>query len=122
MKKVCWKIYLYLILALLCVPTAFTDSHHVPTPRVIQIIAKKFEFTPRDIVVKQGEHVVLEFTALDRLHGFSLPELGLRGDIVPGKVLQIKVPTQHPGRYIFICDIFCGEGHEEMAGTLTITE
>ena len=44
--------------------------------QVIQITAKRFEYSPKDITVKKGVPVVLEFTSLDRLHGFDCPGLG----------------------------------------------
>ena len=58
------------------------------TDQVIQIIAKKFEYSPGEITIKKGVPVVLEFTALDRKHGFVCPSLGIRTDIEPGKVFK----------------------------------
>jgi cytochrome c oxidase subunit 2 len=43
-------------------------------PRVIKMTAKKFEYSPAEVHIKKGEHVVLELTSLDRKHGFKLPE------------------------------------------------
>ena len=54
--------------------------------QVIQITAKRFEYSPKEITVKKGVPVVLEFTSLDRLHGFNCPGLKIRTDITPGKV------------------------------------
>jgi cytochrome c oxidase subunit 2 len=90
--------------------------------RVIRISAKKFEYTPHRIVMKQGEHVILEMTAVDRVHGFSIPGMGIHGVIIPDKTLRIAIPTDKPGSYPFLCDIFCGEGHEDMSGIIVIEE
>ena len=46
------------------------------TGQVIQITAKRYEYNPVTITVKKGVPVVLEFTSLDRLHGFSCPGNG----------------------------------------------
>jgi len=35
--------------------------------------AKKFEYSPSEVHIRKGEHVVLELTSLDRKHGFKLP-------------------------------------------------
>jgi cytochrome c oxidase subunit 2 len=89
-------------------------------PRVIRIVAKKFDFTPGEIHVRRGEHVVIELVSTDRKHGFKMPELGIRTDVVPGTPTRIEITPQKAGRYTFACDIFCGEGHEDMNGTLVV--
>ena len=90
--------------------------------QVIQITAKRFEYSPKDITVKKGVPVVLEFTSLDRLHGFDCPGLGICADIRPGKVTQVRFVPQKVGIFPFHCDNFCGTGHEGMKGTITVTE
>jgi cytochrome c oxidase subunit 2 len=65
---------------------------------------------------------VLEFTSLDRLHGFNCPGLGIRTDIQPGKVNRLQFTPDKTGTFPFHCDNFCGTGHEGMRGTLTVTE
>jgi cytochrome c oxidase subunit 2 len=92
------------------------------TEQVIQITAKRFEYSPRDITVKKGIPVVLEFKSLDRLHGFDCPGLGIRSDIPPQKVTILRFVPQKAGTFPFHCDNFCGSGHEGMAGTITVTE
>ena len=92
------------------------------TEQVIQITAKRFVYSPRDITVKKGVPVVLEFTTLDRLHGFSCPGLGIRTDIPPQKVTKLRFVPQKAGTFPFHCDNFCGSGHEGMTGTITVTE
>jgi cytochrome c oxidase subunit 2 len=90
--------------------------------QVIQITAKRFFYSPKDITVKKGQPVVLEFTSLDRLHGFSCPDLGIRSDIPPGKVTKLRFVPQKLGTFLFHCDNFCGSGHEGMTGTITVKE
>jgi cytochrome c oxidase subunit 2 len=92
------------------------------TEQVIQITAKRFEYSPKNITVKKGIPVVLEFKSLDRLHGFDCPGLGIRSDIPPQKVTILRFVPQKVGTFPFHCDNFCGSGHEGMAGTITVTE
>ena len=92
------------------------------TEQVIQIMAKRFEYSPKDITVKKGVPVVLEFTSLDRLHGFSCPGLGIRSDIPSQKVTRLRFVPQKAGTFPFHCDNFCGGGHEGMTGTITVNE
>ena len=91
-----------------------------PKERVIMVVAKKFEFVPREIRVARGETVVLQFTAPEVPMGFSLPDFGLRADIVPGLVATLRLTPDKAGSFEFLCDVFCGSGHEEMSGTLVV--
>ncbi len=90
--------------------------------QVVQVTAKKFEYSPNVITVKKGVPVVLEFTSLDRVHGFNCPALGIRTDINPGKVNRLEFTPQKVGTFDFHCDNFCGTGHDKMTGKLVVTE
>ena len=90
--------------------------------RVIRISASAFEFKPNEIVVEKGVPVTLELVSKDRHHGFKLATFRLRADINPGTVQRIRFVPDQLGTFTFFCDIFCGEGHEGMSGTLKVVE
>ena len=90
------------------------------TKKVIKIEARKFRFAPNLIELKKGEAVTLELTAVDFPHGFSIPELKVRADLVMGKTIQVQLKPEEAGQFAFLCDNFCGSGHEEMAGTIVV--
>lgn len=90
--------------------------------QVVRITAKKFEYSPNEIRLKKGVPAVLELTSLDRLHGFSCPDLGIRADITPGKVTTVRFVPDKAGTFAFHCDIFCGDGHEDMTGNFIVEE
>ena len=100
---------------------AFAKPRPKPKERVIKVIAKKFEFVPREIRVKQGETVLLQFTAPEVPMGFSLPDFSLRADIMPGKIATLRLTADKTGSFDFLCDVFCGSGHEDMSGTLIVS-
>jgi cytochrome c oxidase subunit 2 len=89
---------------------------------VIKITAQRFNFTPDEIVLRSGQAAVLEITSLDFVHGFKIPDLGIRTDLLPGRVTTIPIRPLAPGRYIFLCDNFCGGGHEDMNGALVVSQ
>jgi len=93
----------------------------VPAERVIPIVARKFVFIPNEIAVRKGEAVVLEFTAPEVAMGFFAPALGLRTLIVPGETAHVHWTPDRAGRFDFLCDVFCGDGHEGMNGHLVVT-
>lgn len=88
--------------------------------RVIKIQAKKFAYTPNKIVLKLGQPVVLEFTSVDFIHGFNIPDMKIRADLPPGTITKVRLTPDKAGDYEFLCDNFCGSGHEEMSGKITV--
>jgi cytochrome c oxidase subunit II len=90
--------------------------------QVIRISASHFEFKPNEIVVRKGVPVTLELVSQDRRHGFKLAQFKLRADIQPGVVEKVRFVPDKSGTFTFICDVFCGDGHEEMSGTLKVIE
>lgn len=88
--------------------------------RIIEIEARRFRYTPNMIVVKRGERITLAVRALDFAHGFSLPDLNIRADLIPGQVVTIPMQPMQAGRFSFLCDNFCGESHEDMNGALIV--
>ena len=89
-------------------------------PTEIRISAKKFEFNPNKVTAKRGQPLVLVLTSEDRIHGFKMPDFGVRADIVPGQETRVPLMPEKPGSFGFLCDVFCGDGHEDMEGTLVI--
>ena len=77
-----------------------------PTPTVIQVKAKRFSYSPSKITLKRGVPVVLELISEDRKHGFKVPELGIRSDVEPGKVVRLELTPTKVGTFAFACDIF----------------
>jgi cytochrome c oxidase subunit 2 len=87
---------------------------------VIKIGCKKFEFNPNTIALKKGVPVILEFTTEDVVMGFNAPDFGVRATIVPGMATRLRLMPDKVGSFAFFCDVFCGSGHEDMNGTLTV--
>jgi cytochrome c oxidase subunit II len=90
--------------------------------RVVQIKVKRFEYTPKEITIRKGIPVVVELTSMDVAHGFNLPDLGIRADVLPGLTTRVRIVPQQTGRFVFHCDIFCGTGHEELEGAIVVKE
>ena len=90
-------------------------------PRVIEITASQFEFTPSEIEVAVGESVRLQIRSADVEHGFAIPTLGVGTTIPPGgQPVTVDFVASDPGRHQILCTVFCGAGHGGMRGTLTV--
>ena|SRR5215469_15354405 len=90
--------------------------------QVIKVTAKRFEYSPSVITVKVSTPVVLEFTSLDRTHGFAVPDLKLEAEIKAGETTRVRFVPDKVGRFAFHCNIFCGSGHEDMSGEIVVTD
>jgi len=107
-------------LAVAACVTAAGVAPKTPPVQTVDILAQRFNFTPEEIKVKKGVPVDLALTTLDRLHGFDVPGLGLRAQIVPGETTHVTFTPDKAGRFLFHCDVFCGEGHEDMAAAIIV--
>jgi cytochrome c oxidase subunit 2 len=86
----------------------------------IKISAKKYEYSPSEIRVKQGEHVRLLITATDRKHGFEIKDLGIKTDLLKGKETVVEFTAEKAGTYQIKCSSFCGLGHGGMRAKLVV--
>ncbi len=118
------KLVAIVVFCMLIIPSgSAAAADQAGQDQVIKITAKKFEYSPNEIKIKTGVPVVFEFTSLDRVHGFTVPDLGgIRLTIEPGKVNRITIMAPKAGTYEFHCDLFCGEGHEGMTGRIIVED
>ena len=91
-------------------------------PKVIEITAKKFEFTPSEITLKRGEPVILRLTGSDRVHGFMSKPLKIDTDIPSDTTKDVSVMPDTAGDFTVICDHYCGTGHGNMKMKVTVVE
>ena len=134
-----------LLLVAIMLPATGDTLARVPEPssdasgkiQVIEVTAKKYDFTPSSIRVKQGTKVELKITATDRSHGFKIQEFpeGENKATSPGLVFsspqdcqkieekqtqRIEFVAQTPGTYAFRCCVHCGWHHGSMKGELIV--
>ena len=91
-----------------------------PKPRIIPIRAQKFTYEPSTLVLKLNEPVIFQLTSADVVMGFSVPDFKTRGTIIPGQTTEVPMTPDQVGEFIFLCDVFCGTGHENMEGTMRV--
>ena len=104
-------------------------------PHVIEVTAKKYNFDPSPIHVKQGSRVQLKITATDHTHGFKIDTVPEGGSGEPGLLFSsgqecyriekhqtatIEFTAQKAGTYRFKCCVHCGWDHRSMKGELIV--
>ena len=97
-------------------PASAPDAHE------IQVIARKYEFSPSTITARKGERVKLTITAIDHDHGFKLEAFGVDKLLKKGQTTTIEFTADKAGTFPFQCSHFCGMGHGKMKGQLVVKE
>jgi cytochrome c oxidase subunit 2 len=87
---------------------------------VVRVTARKFAFLPNELRLKKGVPVTLEFVSADVVMGFNAPDFNIRTDIIPGQVSRLRFVPDKAGTFVFLCDVFCGDGHEGMSGQIHV--
>ena len=74
------------------------------------------------IEVSKGDQVVLKLRSSDVTHGFSLKAFGvyIADGIKPGKTVYVSFKADKAGAFLFTCNVFCGDIHQHMKGTLLV--
>jgi len=88
----------------------------------VPVLAMQFGFSPSVLRLRTGETYVLEFVSRDVMHGFSL-QMGmgsLNAVLMPGAMTMLEVMPTQPGEYLFLCNEYCGVGHQFMSGKVIV--
>jgi len=91
------------------------------TPRVIDIVAKRFEYIPHRVDVRKGERVTLRLESLDVTHGLYLDGYGIKIKARPGLIGKATFVADKTGRFSFRCSETCGEFHPYMIGHFDVS-
>ena len=86
----------------------------------VYYIARIFSFTPQHLEVPVGSRVTFYVTSADVEHGFSVPETGVNTMVTPGWVSTVSHTFMKPGKYLLVCNEYCGAGHQVMAGDIEV--
>ncbi len=73
-----------------------------------------------DFHVPLNTPVTVHTTSADVIHGFWLPEVRLKADMVPGLVNTLRFTPRETGTFRIICTEFCGAAHGAMVAQMTI--
>jgi cytochrome c oxidase subunit 2 len=85
-----------------------------------EIIASNWDWTPAQIEVNKGDRVKLKLKSIEGTHGFSLYDFGINERLVPGKEVEVEFIADKTGRFVYFCNIPCGQGHGGMSGFLIV--
>jgi cytochrome c oxidase subunit II len=123
----------------LCLPKASPVMAEDQKVQVIEVIAKKYEYSPSPVHLKSGTKIQLKITATDHDHGFKISAVpdgalpnGAAGlifssaqdcwQLKKGETTTIEFLAQTAGTYTFKCCHTCGLGHKGMKGQIIVEQ
>jgi cytochrome c oxidase subunit II len=120
-----------------CFPPCSLVAARDQKVQIIELVARKYEYSPSPVHVQSGSKVQLKITATDHDHGFKIATLpdGSEATSAPGLVFSspqdcvhlkqgetatIEFVAQTRGTYPFRCCHTCGLGHRGMKSQLVV--
>lgn len=82
--------------------------------RTIEIHIHRYEFSPSEITVKQGETVRLKLISDHVPHSLLIKELDINQTVTKGKPAEVTLTPKQAGDFHGQCGRFCGSGHGTM--------
>jgi cytochrome c oxidase subunit 2 len=76
--------------------------------------------TGTEIVIPADRPVRFDITSRDVIHGFAVPELGLKQDAFPQQVNSLQTVAYEEGTYQGYCTEYCGVAHSQMYFTVEV--
>lgn len=70
--------------------------------------------TANQLVIPADTDVAIETVSRDVIHGFWVPELNGKRDVVPGHPTDFAIAATKPGTYYGQCTVLCGLSHANM--------
>ena len=76
--------------------------------------------TDTAVVVPVGKTVVMQITAADVIHSWTIPAFGVKQDAVPGRLAELWFNAEKEGVYFGQCSELCGKDHAYMPITVKV--
>ena len=135
-RSALWMFFALPLFVMFFSPSSLAQGQGQET-QVIELSAKKYEYSPSPVHLKAGAKVQLKITATDHDHGFKIATTpdGAEGNSQPGLVFAspqdcwllkkgetttIEFLAQTPGTYSFKCCHSCGLGHRGMKSQIVV--
>nr|YP_010713411.1 cytochrome c oxidase subunit II [Dinobdella ferox]WDA96086.1 cytochrome c oxidase subunit II [Dinobdella ferox] len=89
------------------------DSYMVPSEELKLGDYRLLDVDNR-IVVPMNQEFRVIVTAMDVIHSWTIPSLGIKLDAIPGRLNQSSITISNPGLYYGQCSEICGANHSFM--------
>jgi heme/copper-type cytochrome/quinol oxidase subunit 2 len=88
----------------------------------IYMVVEKWSFDPSLLRLRAGVPYRFKLMAVDATHGAAF-QLGLASHVIrlpKGVLVERGLVFARPGQHLLYCTVYCGEGHQYMAGQIEV--
>ncbi|MEM4310761.1 MAG: cupredoxin domain-containing protein [Nitrososphaerales archaeon] len=105
-------------------PPKVKEGDYITIKVFARQFAWRFEYPDGEklgqLKIKVGQLVKLELYSEDVIHSLYIRELGIKKDVIPGKVNDIWLRVDKAGEFNIFCAEFCGRNHYAMITKLIV--
>ncbi len=87
----------------------------------ISVTARRYEFTPNRIEVRENDLVRITMSTEDIPHSFVIDEYRIAKRAAPGKPVTFEFRADRVGTFRYICNLSLDVGCRQMSGELVVT-
>lgn len=78
--------------------------------------------TVNELHVPLNKNIRLIMHSEDVIHSFYVPAFRIKQDVLPGRFTQLWFKGTIPGTYQLFCAEYCGKGHSDMLGKVSVDD
>ena len=91
-----------------------------PGKYVVVLHAYNWSFDPKEIRVPAGSEVQFRAYSMQDYHGLAITGTDVLLDLLPTEVAVANHTFTTPGEHLFVCSVYCEEGHVGMQGKIIV--
>ena len=80
----------------------------------VAIVAMAFGYSAPELKVPAGKEIIFKLTSTDVVHSFTIDNTKVNMMVVPGQITTKSYTFDKPGKYLILCNEYCGAGHHMM--------
>jgi len=88
--------------------------------REFDVTVYNWGFDPKVIEVEEGTLIKLNLNTISGDHGVSILDFGISQYLKEGSNVKLEFIADKKGSFEFFCNVYCGNGHGNMIGTLIV--
>jgi cytochrome c oxidase subunit 2 len=91
-----------------------------PERHTVEVVAKRYQFTPARIEVHVNDLVRIVFSTEDIPHSFTIDDYRIAKRAAPGQAVTFDFLANKAGTFVFYCNLTTEEGCKKMRGELVV--
>ncbi|MGK7377096.1 cytochrome c oxidase subunit II [Planococcus sp. 1R117A] len=86
----------------------------------VAVISMAFGYNAPELKVPAGKEIIFKVTSTDVVHSFTIDNTKVNLMVVPGQITTKSYTFEKPGKYLILCNEYCGTGHHMMFNEIEV--